>query len=53
MGFSKSSAKGTVHSNSSLPQEQEKNQIKLPNFTSKATRKRRRKRTPGLVEGKK
>ena len=26
MGFSKSSAKGTVHSNISLPQEQEKNQ---------------------------
>ena len=27
MGFSKSSAKGKVHSNTSLPQEQEKNQI--------------------------
>ena len=27
MGFSKSSAKGKVHSNTSLPQKQEKNQI--------------------------
>ena len=27
MGFSKSSAKGKVHSNTSLPQETEKNQI--------------------------
>ena len=27
MGFSKNSAKGKVHSNTSLPQEQEKNQI--------------------------
>ena len=41
MGFSKSSAKETVHSNTSLPQEtREKSNIQ-PNFIPKATRKRR------------
>ena len=41
MGFSASSAKGKVHSNTSLPQEKTENSNKQPNFTPKATRKRR------------
>ena len=41
MGFSKSSAKGTVHSNTSLPQETKEKSNELPNFTPTATRKRR------------
>ena len=39
MGFSKSSAKGKVHSNTSLPQETREKSNKQPNFTPKATRK--------------
>ena len=41
MGFSKSSAKGKVHSNTSLPQETREKSNKQPNFTSKNTTKRR------------
>ena len=40
MGLSKSSAKGMVHSNTSLPQETRKKSNKLPNSTPKSTRKR-------------
>ena len=40
MGFSKST-KRKVHSNTSLPQERREKSNKLPNFTCKATRKRR------------
>ena len=40
MGFGKSSAKGKVQSNTSLPQETRETANKLPNFTPKATRKR-------------
>ena len=40
MGLSKSSAKGKVHSNTSLPQETRETSNKQPNF-NKATRKRR------------
>ena len=39
MGFSKSSAKRKVHSNTSLPKEKEKN--KCPDSTPKTSRKRR------------
>ena len=41
MGFSKSSAKRKVHSNTSLLQETREKSNKQPNFTPKATRKRR------------
>ena len=41
MGFSKSSAKGKVHSNTGLPQKTREKTNKLPNFTPKASRKRR------------
>ena len=36
MGFSKSSAKGKVHSNTSSPQETREKSNKKPNFTRKA-----------------
>ena len=41
MGFTKSSTKREVHQNASLPQETRETSNKQPNFTSKATRKRR------------
>ena len=41
MGFSKSNAKGKVHSNISLLQETREKSSKYPNFTPKTTRKRR------------
>ena len=47
MGFSKSSAKGKVHSNTNLPQETREKSNKQPNFTSKATRKRRNEEPQG------
>jgi len=47
MGFSKSSAKGKVHSNISLPQEMTEKSNKYPNFTPKATRKRRNEEPQG------
>ena len=43
MGFSKSSDKRKVHSNTSLCQETREASNKQPNFTPKATRKRRTK----------
>ena len=42
MGFSKSSAKGEVHSNTSLPQESREITNKQPNFTPKTTKKRKK-----------
>ena len=53
MGCSKSSSKREVYSNTILPQETRKTLNRQPNFTPKTTRKRRRKKTPKLVEGKK
>ena len=47
MGFSKSSAKGKIHSNISLPQETGEKSNKQPNFIPKATRKRRNEEPPG------
>ena len=41
MGFGKSSTKGKVHSNTSLPQETGEKSTKYPNSTPKTTRKRR------------
>ena len=52
MRFSKSSAKREVHSNTSLPQEIREIPNKQPNFTPRATGKRRAK-NPQFVEGKK
>ena len=52
MGFSKSNAENEVHNNRSLPQETRETSNKQPNFTTKATKKKK-KRTPKLVEGKK
>ena len=40
MGFSKSSAKGKVHSNTSLPQETRETSNKKPNLKAKAIKKR-------------
>ena len=51
MGCSKSSSKREIYSNKILPQETRETSHKQPNFTSKATRNKRR--TPKLVEGKK
>ena len=42
MGFSKSSAKRDIHSNTSLPQETREASNEQPKFTSKSTRKRRK-----------
>ena len=47
MGLSKSSAKGKVHSNTSLPQEIREKSNKLPNSTPKATRKGRNEELQG------
>ena len=47
MGYSKSSAKGKVHSNTSLPQETREKSSKEPTFTPKATRKRRNEEAQG------
>ena len=53
MGCSKGSSKKEVHSNSSSPQETRKISNKQSKLTPKATRKRRTKENPKLVEGKK
>ena len=53
MGCSKSSSKKEVYSNTILPQEARKRSNTQPNFTPKITGKRRKKKTPKLVEGKK
>ena len=45
MGCSKSSSKKEVYSNTILPQEIRKTSNRQPNFTPKATGKRRRKKT--------
>ena len=42
MGFSKSSTKREIHSNTSLPQEPRETSNKEPNFTYNASRKRRK-----------
>ena len=47
MGFSKSSTKGKVHSNTSLPQETREKSNKLPDSTPKATIKRRNEEPQG------
>ena len=53
MGYSKRTPKREVCSNTILPQEIRKTSNRQPNFTSKTTGKRRIKKTPKLVEGKK
>ena len=54
MGFSKSSSKKEVYSNTILPQETRKTSNRQPNFTSKIAGKRRNKKNPSKsVEGKK
>ena len=53
MGCNKSSTKREVYNNTILPQETRKTSNRQPNFTPKATGKRRRKKRPKLVEGKK
>ena len=53
MGCSKSSSKREGYSNTILPQETRKTLNRQPNFTPKATGKRRKKKNPKLVEGKK
>ena len=45
MGFSKSSAKRKVHSNTNLPQEARETSSKQPNFTPKATKKKQKTKT--------
>ena len=52
MGWSKSSSKREVESNTILPQETRKISNKQPNITPKAVRERRRKNPPKLAEGK-
>ena len=51
MGYSESSSKKEVYSNTILPQETRKTSNRQPNFTPKTTGKRRTKKK--LVEGKK
>ena len=53
MWCSKSSSKREDSSNRTLPQETRKTPKRQPNFTSKTTGKRRTKKSPKLVEGKK
>ena len=49
----KLSPKREVYSKTILPQETRKTSNRQPNFTPKTTGKRRTKKTPKLVEGKK
>ena len=53
MGCIKSSPKKEVYSNTVLPQETRKILNRQPNFIPKMTGKRRLKKKPKLVEGKK
>ena len=53
MGCSKSSSKRDVYSNTILPQDTRKTSNRQPNTTPRTTGKRRTKKTPKLVEGKK
>ena len=48
MGYSKSSSKREVYSNTILPQETRKTSNKQPNSTSKTTGKRRRTENPKI-----
>ena len=52
-GYSKSSYKREVYSNTTLPQETRKISNKQPNLTLKATRERTTTKNSKLVEGKK
>ena len=52
MGYSKSSSKREVYSDTIIPQETRKTSNRQPNFITKATGKRRTK-NPKSVEGKK
>ena len=53
MGCSKSSPKKEFYSNTIIPQEARETLNRQPNFTPKTTRKRKTKKQPKLVEGKK
>ena len=53
MGWSKSSSKSEIYSNTIQPQETRKISNKQPNLTPKEIRERRTKKTPKLAEGKK
>ena len=53
VGFGKSSSKRKVYSNTILPQERRKTSNRQPSFTPKTMGKRRTKKPPKLVEGKK
>ena len=53
MGCNKSNPKTEVYSNTILPQETRKTLNRQPNFTPKTTGKRKIKKQPKLVEGKK
>ena len=53
MGYSKSSSKREVYSNTILPQKTRKTSNRQPNFTPKTTGKIKTKRPPKLAEGKK
>ena len=53
MGFSKSSSKREIYSNTILPQETRKTSNRQSNFTTKTTGKRRTKKSPKLAEGEK
>ena len=49
-GMQKNCSKREVYSNTILPQETRKTLNRQPNFTPKATGKRRKKKNPKLVE---
>ena len=53
MGYSKSSSKREVYSNTILPQQTRKTLNRQPNFIPKTSGKRRIKKTPKFIEGKK
>ena len=53
MGCSKSSSKREVYSNTILPQETRQTSNRQTNFKHKTTGKRKTKKAPKLVEGKK
>ena len=53
MGFSKSSSKREVYSNTILPQKTRKISNRKLNFILKATGKRRKEKTTALAKGKK
>ena len=53
MGWSKSSSKREVYSNTIIPQERRETYNRQPNFNPKTAGKRSTKKPPKLVEGKK